>query len=389
MQDGTTHIYTSEYYDGSSEDENGNNCYTRLLKNLTIINSNLETVKEFTSGPLFEEIEEITVEYAVKTLKVDSISINERDAERDFYNFLFYGVNYDEEDIEPAIANKIANGILIETTYNGTRILYLRHNVVESNHFDWGYQYPSQGWYFEDYDNIQHVSFHYSADEKEEISRYVSDRFSIYMKSDFQLTDANTENWSQVTVSQSLFNNDEKFEFLLPILEPTVTTKYYEYSHTVKTVFGYKKKGIKVVSEDGTVLHEIIASSDIFFTEIVKISDKTYLCITADKVRSFYEIKKNGNNSSINKVRDVRSMNIHPTVAGHNENITITLNDGDNDTERELIVTGVNGQLVERRTIPAGENRLEINAGMLRNGMYNFTLQKKGTFIDNRKVIIK
>ena len=82
-------------------------------------------------------------------------------------------------------------------------------------------------------------------------------------------------------------------------------------------------------------------------------------------------------------------MNIRPTVANRNELITITLNDENSNTARELIITGVNGQLVDRRDIPAGENTVQVNAAMMRSGMYNFTLQKKGEIMDNGKVIVK
>ena len=135
---------------------------------------------------------------------------------------------------------------------------------------------------------------------------------------------------------------------------------------------------------------------------IVKIGNKTYLVLsignlTADswgewiyRVESYrwYEICKETN--SVNFVRETRgSMNIRPTVANRDEEITITLNDENSNTARELIITGVNGQLVDRRDIPAGENTVTVSAAMMRNGMYNFTLQKKGEIMDNGKVIVK
>lgn len=404
------HLYDAERDKDEFYDENGNGVSKDILKSLTIINSDLETVKEFTSGPLFEEFEQTTVKYAAKTLKVDRISINENyDTEDFYYNVLGIDTIPDiayKENIEAAIAYKIADGRLFETTYNGTRILYESYNVVKSEYFDWGYQYPRQGWYFKDYDDIQYVRFHYSADEKEEISRYISYRFNMFTAASSWYVDLSNgiESGCLGTISQTLFNDDDKFEFLLPILKQTEVTSFDEYNGTERTKFGYQFEGCKVVSEDGTVLHEIKApvndsdnnnsgeNYDYYYNVyIVKLSDKTYLCIeqSTSEVTPFYEIKKNGNSSSINKVRDVRGMNIRPTIAGRNENITITLNDGDNDADRELIVTGLNGQLVERRTIPAGENQVEINAGMLRSGMYNFTLQKKGSFVDNGKVIVK
>lgn len=102
----------------------------------------------------------------------------------------------------------------------------------------------------------------------------------------------------------------------------------------------------------------------------------------------WYEICKETN--SINFVRETRAaMNIVPTIADRDAQITITLNDDNNGVARELVVTSMNGQLVERLDIPAGENTVKVSAAMMRSGMYNFTLQKKGEVVDNGKVIVK
>lgn len=34
-------------------------------------------------------------------------------------------------------------------------------------------------------------------------------------------------------------------------------------------------------------------------------------------------------------------------------------------------------------------NAIKVKAGMMRSGMYDFTLQKKGQVVDNNKVIVK
>ena len=89
-------------------------------------------------------------------------------------------------------------------------------------------------------------------------------------------------------------------------------------------------------------------------------------------------------------MRETRgAMNIAPTIAERDAQITITLNEENSNVARELVVTGVNGQLVECRYIPAGVNSVQIPASMLRSGMYNFTLQQKGQVVDNGKVIVK
>lgn len=137
------------------------------------------------------------------------------------------------------------------------------------------------------------------------------------------------------------------------------------------------------------------------YAVLTRFGDKNYLIVScykkayngsyeeySDEVTRFYEIKKDG--TGIQKVREMRGgMNIRPTVANREEQITITLNEENSNVARELVVTGVNGQLVDRRTIPAGKNTVKMNAAMLRSGMYNFTLQKKGQVVDNGKVIVK
>ena len=169
----------------------------------------------------------------------------------------------------------------------------------------------------------------------------------------------------------------------------------------VTTTYTHEPIGYKIVSEDGATLHSLIINEEKdpdlrCYASVTSIGDKTYLLVecwnnSSDyEVTRFYEIKKNASGASIEKVREMRgSMNIRPTVANRDEEITITLSDESSNVARELVVTGVNGQLVERRGIPAGENTVKVSAAMMRSGMYNFTLQKKGEIMDNGKVIVK
>ena len=82
---------------------NGHNVYKAILNKLSVLNSNLEVEKEFTSGPLFEEYADVTVEYAAKTLKVDSVVKSRYNDINDFYRYFRFDtveveVYYDEND---------------------------------------------------------------------------------------------------------------------------------------------------------------------------------------------------------------------------------------------------------------------------------------------------
>ena len=430
-KDGNPRLVIMEGTEGNGEnrDENGNYTYTYTMDKLSILNNNLETEKEFTSGPLFEEYVDITARSAAKTLRVESVdtlysgeealvifydSFEAWFADEDgqwrghSYNDLLdmYLGTEDEWRIEYRINNYIAEEYDVDTTFLGERFLFRSYYVKESDYFDWGTKYPEQGWIYKDHDDICCVRFNYVPDEFEEISRYNSSVYSAYYKAEMYYVDFAVDMTANGVISQNLFNDDDKYEFLLPELAVWERSSYSEWSGTQTTEYDYAPIGYKIVSEDGTVLHRLIINEgkdkDMrCYAYVTSLGDKNYLMVYSYKrvdgssdyyytneVTRFYEIKKDG--SGIQKVREMRGgMNIRPTVANRDEQITITLNDENSNVARELVVTGVNGQLVGRRDIPVGENSVQIPASMLRSGMYNFTLQQKGQVVDNGKVIVK
>ena len=389
------------------------------LEKLSIINKELNIEKVFTSGPLFEEFVDVKVVYAPKTLKIESITTEDYLGLGDFYESFYIEkddnyYNYHEavenipaNELKPLLEEYVenhyneANG-WYQSIYNGKRVFYC--NWKSSPNFDWGVQYPYNGWVYTSYDDVEFVQFNYTAGETEEIARYNYRTLSAFYLTGEVFLDPDNYSYCTATISQNLFNDDNKYEFLLPELAQFTSSEYDEYNDKNITLYKYRPIGYKIISEDGTVLHRIILNeskdenTDVY-AGIMKLGDKIYFVAEVDKKISndeweetthFYEIKKDGGSSSIQKVQEMRgSMNIRPTVADRNEEITITLNDENNDTARELIVTGVNGQLIERLEIPAESNSIKVNAAMMRSGMYNFTLQKKGEIVDNGKVIVK
>lgn len=397
----------------------GMETYEKRLEKLSIINKELNTEKVFTSGPLFEEIVDVRVVSAPKTLKIEGTTTENYLGLGDFYEYFniekddyYYDYhqaveNIPANELKPLLEEYIenhyneANG-WYQTIYNGKKVFYSRWKT--STNFDWGVQYPSDGWIYTSYDNVEYVQFNYTADKTEEIARYNYRSKSAFYEADMTYFNPDNYGYYLATISQNLFNDDNKYEFLLPILEQFTTEEYNEYDERYVTTYEHNPIGYKIVSEDGTVLHKIVLNESkdentYVYAVIMKLGDKIYFVAEVDKKISdeeweetthFYEIKKDGSSSSIQKVQEIRgSMNIRPTVADRNEEITITLNDENSDTARELIITGANGQLVERVEIPAEENSVKVNAAMMRTGLYNFTIQQKGEIVDNGKVIVK
>ena len=179
--------------------------------------------------------------------------------------------------------------------------------------------------------------------------------------------------------TQTLFNNDEQYEYL----------SYSDYDFE-KEIY----RNVQIVNDSGECLYKFERDFDIYGESVlIAIQGRFYLVVSCrdennEQISCVYEINKEA--SSINFVREIRgAMNIAPTIADRDAQITITLNEENSNVARELVVTGVNGQLVECRYIPAGVNSVQISASMLRSGMYNFTLQQKGQVVDNGKVIVK
>ena len=207
-------------------------------------------------------------------------------------------------------------------------------------------------------------------------------------------------------ISQTLFNNDDKYEIIVPVYGGEIVNQR-EGSNTRTIYKDCAITSLNVVSETGEILYTLEVGDNKYVrnssaNSIVKIGNKTYLVLDIGDFSGFgedyysqeresfrwYEISQE--TTSINFVREMRgAMNIAPTIADRDAQITITLNDENSNTARELIITGVNGQLVDRRDIPAGESTVTVSAAMMRSGMYNFTLQKKGEIMDNGKVIVK
>lgn len=397
MKDGNPRLLSIEANIGEEENVNGDYVYKAILNKLSVLNSNLEVQKEFTSGPLFEQYVDVTVESVAKTLKVDSIVKSDYMDINDFYRNFYYDGYYNYEHAVNNLPEEILKQYLEEyfaknyqhvTTYNGYKIYIDEMYYMNSYYADWGKQYPKYGWIYNAYNDVQCVEFCYSPDELEEVNRYENSFVSAYY---------NDDEYREAIISQTLFNNDEKYEFIVPVMEPFARMYYYSGKQSID--YQHKAIGYKIVSEDGTELQKIIVneardskiSIEAYFLQF---GDKNYFIIERYDDSDypyetyFYEINKNTN--SIQKVREMPgSMRVAPTVANRNEEITISINDDNCNVARELIITGVNGKLIERRTIPAGENTFKVNAAMMRSGMYNFTLQKKGEIVDNSKVIIK
>ncbi len=206
------------------------------------------------------------------------------------------------------------------------------------------------------------------------------------------------------TFTQTLFNNDDKYEIFTPVWGGKVV-KYDDDYLSRETYTNYFVTAYNVVSEDGSVLCTLETGGDCYFGKVgyvYDIYDKRYLMIPvfdASDVDSpyysndpseatfrYYEINRETN--SIDFICEVKDeMKVSPAVADKDDVITVTLNTPKENAQ--MIVTSVSGQMVKRYTLSSNDKHITLDAASLRSGVYSISLHKNGIIIDSEKIIIK
>lgn len=152
-------------------------------------------------------------------------------------------------------------------------------------------------------------------------------------------------------VTQTLFNNDDKFEYL----EKT-------------------KGGLNIMSEDGTVLQTVKFDDenvDHDHCVILSIDNKTYIqtLVRVGECKYYmylYPITRTA--TGVNSVGAPKKLHVSPTLASHNEPITVEIGDSEMN-EREIGVVNAAGQTVFVTKVHAGDKSVTIDSAKLSRGL--------------------
>lgn len=166
-----------------------------------------------------------------------------------------------------------------------------------------------------------------------------------------------------MTLTQTLFNKDEKFEYIVGI--PTENNDRYSV------------QGIKVVSEDGTVLQTIMYPNKESIDEglkIVVIGDCCYLRFSETEVIDgeyidyylLYKINQGADPSKVSISTEPVKVRAFPGVTSRHQDITVTC---EGEGTREIIIRNSAGQVVYSTKIADGEQSVRINACNLSTGL--------------------
>ena len=214
--------------------------------------------------------------------------------------------------------------------------------------------------------------------------------------------------------SQTLFNNDEEFEYIIPKYElvanesngqpsnePVVEPVYGEETIEThrSTVISEKSQlvlvGFQVVTAGGKVISDLLfddfnVSIRPYYAYVITIGEKTYLAFDGNKngksCTVFYSIDRSGTNQ-IKKVKAAPArMMVAPTIASQSEQITVAL--GENCNAHEIVVTNTSGQIVKRIPVASGQKTVSFPAQGLSRGLNVINASGNET-PNSSKIIVK
>lgn len=210
-----------------------------------------------------------------------------------------------------------------------------------------------------------------------------------------------------IYATQTLFNNDEKWEFLRPTYkEVAISDSYYERDRDGDGEVDYKQtryinklKAYEVISEEGNVLSTIpVPEGDWYYPLLIQWDGEVYFGISVEDVEQddgyyyeeytiIYSIDKNA--SSVKKIASTPAMRVSPALAERNSTVNVTLDAETVKNGGELIITDSNGRTVGRSHVEAGQTSVPVTTDRMGSGVYNITLTEKGQKVENAHIIVK
>ena len=189
--------------------------------------------------------------------------------------------------------------------------------------------------------------------------------------------------WSYYTsYTQTLFNNDNNFEYIKPIYSanPIVIQQFYDEYHIER---------FDILTENGSVVNTITLEDGYLarpFMVLYKFGNKFYIYIevanseSEEREAAWYRIGQQ--TQSISRVENV-PFKVFPTVADRNSNITVQLEEGTN--AREIVVVDAMGREVKSVPVAQGQREVKVSTRGLSAGLGFVTDRRNGAV----KIIVR
>ncbi len=197
-----------------------------------------------------------------------------------------------------------------------------------------------------------------------------------------------------VVVTQTFFNNDNKFEYIVT---------EYDVEEYTEEQDGYRTggehiaiKGFQIRNEDGATLHTIAlpaeyqSESSHHSVELLIISGKKYIAIEAYHNGMyhtlFYQVSELGTIKAPITIKG--SMKVRPAVSRRGESVTVEIGE-EAQPGCTMSVIGIDGHEVQRVKVAAGSTSTKLNTGALTSGAYIVTVTNGNTRREAAKIIVR
>lgn len=174
--------------------------------------------------------------------------------------------------------------------------------------------------------------------------------------------------------SQTLFNNDEKFEYIKLIVNESG-----------------KYSGLQIKSETGEVLSTVTFNNALSWCDlqVFKMKSKVYLLVVAKYEDLTYIYRIDKETSTVQKMKTVEGINIMPRMPKRHEVVTVELDDV-SDEAREIQVVNGAGQMVDRIIVPAGQKQVQLNSAHMSPGINIINVKgSDNKAVSSQKIFVK
>ena len=211
-------------------------------------------------------------------------------------------------------------------------------------------------------------------------------------------------------LSQTLFNKDAAYEYIMPKYKlgtstglpngslpenygEVITSRSYIISEQNEVVL----EGFQIVSESGDIVSDITFgdgfecnSGDLESAYVITMGAKTYLAFdgycNGEYATIFYKI-----DNTLNALQKVKiapsSMKVSPTILKRGATIHVNFVDG-NQQGSDIVISSVSGVTMQRVKIPAGQSSVQIPTQSF-SGMYCIGRYVNGGNKETKKIIVK
>lgn len=306
-------------------------------------------------------------------------------------------------------------------TENGVTFYLSDNQEYYYQYSTYGTQYPTYYFVFKD-DGL------YSRNQSYEEKDTYSDEWTVVdmveYESDFYgtlITDYNASNSNYdntVLLTQTLFNEDESYEYLNFIysLNSEAREEYCQETTIIydsnegqyvndcirrQKVYGSTCTGFEIKQDNGNVIQSIRFPNGFsmngykkdVLASIVHIGEYYYLIMTGtideESAMLVYRINRS-NGSGVEQVSEPVKIGAYPNPANRNQTITIQLiGEKAGTAPTELRITNLQGQVVGRCIMLAGEKKTTISSEKLVPGMNVINVLQGGKSVGKEKVIVK